>query len=122
VFKYGTTGAFFALASGIITFLVAAIVRRFQLDAWGYSAVIAIVAVIAIAALALRPGERVTDPTVALAASPQSPLVSSPAGFWPSPDGLDLLQAHTLRSCLSMATLTSSPPATWHRALRLRSP
>ncbi len=76
VFKHGSTGAFFALAAGVITFLVAAIVRRFQLDAWGYSAVVAIVAVIAIAALALRPGEKVTDPTVALAASPQSPLVS----------------------------------------------
>ena len=76
IFKYGTSGSFFALAFGIITLLVAAIVRRLELDAWGYSAVIAIVAVIAIAALALRPGERIVDLTVALAASPQSPLVA----------------------------------------------
>ena len=76
IFKYGTSGSFFALAFGIITLLAAAIVRRLELDAWGYSAVIAIVAVIAIAALALRPGERIVDLTVALAASPQSPLVA----------------------------------------------
>ena len=76
VIKYGTTGAFFALAFAIIIFIVAGVIRRFELDAWGYLAVVAIVVVIAIAALALRPSERMTDFTVALAAAPQSPLIS----------------------------------------------
>jgi len=75
VFQYGTIGTFVALAFAIITFIVAGVIRRFQLDTWGYLAVVAVVIVIAIAALALRPGERTMDFTVALAAAPQSPLI-----------------------------------------------
>ena len=76
VFNYATSGAYFALTIGVATFVVALIIRRFQLDAWGYSAILAIVVVVAIAALALRLGNRMTDSTLAFAASPQSPLIA----------------------------------------------
>jgi hypothetical protein len=76
VFNYATSGAYFALAFGVATFVVALIIHRFQLDVWGYSAIVAIVVVVAIAALALRLGNRMTDFTLAFAASPQSPLIA----------------------------------------------
>jgi hypothetical protein len=75
VYKHGSSGTHLALAFGIIMLVVAGIIRRFQLDAWGYSAVIATVMIIAVAALALRPGERIMDFTTAFAAAPQSPLI-----------------------------------------------
>ena len=76
VFKYATNEVYFALTFGVATFVVAIIIRRFQLDAWGYSAIVAIVVVVTIAALALRLGDRMTDFTLAFAASPQSPLIA----------------------------------------------
>ena len=76
VFKYATSEAYFALTFGVATLVVAIIIRRFQLDAWGYSAIVAMVVVVAIAALALRLGDRMTDFTLAFAASPQSPLIA----------------------------------------------
>ena len=76
IFNYGTVGTFFALSLAIIIFIVGTFIQRFQLGAWGLSAVVAIVVVIAVAALALRPGERATDFTVSLAAAPQSPLIA----------------------------------------------
>ena len=76
VFNYATSEAYFALAFGVATFVVALIIHRFQLDVWGYSAIVAIVVVVAIAALALRLGNRMTDFTLAFAASPQSPLIA----------------------------------------------
>jgi hypothetical protein len=76
VFNYGTSEAYFAVTFGVAAFVVAIIIRRFQLDAWGYSAIVAIVVVVAIAAVALRLGDRMTDFTLAFAASPQSPLTA----------------------------------------------
>src|SRR5689334_14644363 len=54
IFKYAASGVYFALAFGLATLFVAIIIRRFELDAWGYSAVAATIAVAAVAAVALR--------------------------------------------------------------------
>jgi hypothetical protein len=71
-----TSEAYFALASGIATLVVAIIIRRFSLDAWGYSAIVAIALVAAIAVFALRPSDRMMDLTVAFASSPHAPLLA----------------------------------------------
>ena len=76
IFNYATSEVYLALAFGVAMLVVAIIIRRFELDAWGYSAIVAMVVVIAIAALALRLGDRMTDFTLAFAASPQSPLIA----------------------------------------------
>src|SRR5690242_6016771 len=69
-------GTSYALVCGITTFVVATITRRFNLDVWGYSAILSVVCVAVIAAVALRPKERAMDLTVAFTNSPQSPLVN----------------------------------------------
>lgn len=74
VFVSATREAYFAVACGIATFVVAVVIRQFRLDAWGYSAIVAIAVVAAIAVLAFRPNERMVDLTVAFANSPQAPM------------------------------------------------
>ena len=69
-------GTSFALMCGIATFVVATVTRRFNLDAWGYSAILSVVLVAVIAAVALGSKERAMDLTVAFANSPQSTLVN----------------------------------------------
>lgn len=75
VFTSATREAYFALACGIATLVLATIMRRFRFDVWGYSAIISIAVIIGIAVLALRPNERMVDLTVAFANSPQTPMV-----------------------------------------------
>jgi hypothetical protein len=74
VFKYAASGAYFALAFGLATLFVAIIIRRFELDVWGYSAVAATIAVTAVAAVAVR-ADGIRDLTFAFADSPQSPSI-----------------------------------------------
>ncbi len=76
VFKYATNEVYLAAAFGVATLAATMIIRRFQLDTWGYSAIVAIVLIVAIATLALRLGDRITDFTLAFASSPQSPLIT----------------------------------------------
>ena len=75
VIKYATSGAYFALAFGVVAFVLAIIIRRFQLDIWGYLAIVATIVVVVVAAVAVWPGDRVPDLTLAFATSPQSPMV-----------------------------------------------
>lgn len=76
VFQHATSGVYIALMFGLATLVVAIIIRRTQLDAWGYSAVAAVVVVIVIAALALRLGDRTIDSTLVLSNATQSPLAA----------------------------------------------
>lgn len=73
VFKYATGGAYFALAFGVATFVGAIIIRRLQLDVWGYLAISATIAVVAVAVIAFR-ADGIRDLTFAFANSYQSPL------------------------------------------------
>jgi hypothetical protein len=74
VVKYASSGIYFALAFGFATMFVAIIIRRFELDAWGHSAVAATIAVVAVAAIALR-ADGMRDLTFAFADSSQSPSI-----------------------------------------------
>jgi hypothetical protein len=75
VFTSATRGAYFALACGIATMVVATVMRRFRFDVWGYSAIVLIAVTVGVAVLALRSDERMVDLTVAFANSPQAPTV-----------------------------------------------
>ena len=67
--------AYFAVVCGIAAYVISFVMRRFSLDAWGYSAIVAIAVLSVIAVLALRPSDRMGDVTVAFANSPRAPIV-----------------------------------------------
>lgn len=71
-----TSQAYFAVACGVTTFAVAVVTRRFRFGPWGYSAIISIALVLAIAALALQPGSRAVDLTLAFAAHAPAPMIA----------------------------------------------
>ena len=76
-FIEGATGqAYFALACGIITILIAVAARRFSFGPWGYSAVIAVSVVTVVAAIALQPKIRTLDLTLSFAAHAPAKLIA----------------------------------------------
>ena len=71
-----TSQAYFAVACGVATLAVAVVTRRFNFGPWGYSAIISVALVVAIAAVALQPGSRTMDLTLAFAAHAPAPLIA----------------------------------------------
>jgi hypothetical protein len=71
-----TSQAYFAVACGVATLAIAVVTRRFSFGPWGYSAIISIALVVAIAAIALQPGNRIVDFTLAFAAHASAPLIA----------------------------------------------
>jgi hypothetical protein len=76
VFVNGTGQSFFAIAIGLATLTIAVIIRRYRLGPWGYSAVASVIFVVAVAIIALHPGKRIMDLTLAFANRTSSPLVA----------------------------------------------
>jgi hypothetical protein len=76
VFVSATRQTYFAATCGIATLVVAIVIRRFRFGPWGYSAIVSAALVIAFAAVALQPGGRTMDLTVAFAARAPEPLIA----------------------------------------------
>lgn len=77
VFLSATRQAYFAATCGIAALAVAIIIRRFHFGPWGYSAIISTALVVAVATVALQPGGRTIDLTVAFAARGPEPLIAA---------------------------------------------
>ena len=71
-----TSQAYFSVACGVATLIVAVVIRRFNFGPWGYLAIISITLLVAIAAIALRSGSRTVDLTVAFATHVPAPLIA----------------------------------------------
>ena len=76
VFVSATRQTYFAATCGIATLIIAIVIRRFRFGPWGYSAIVSAALVIAFAAVALQPGGRTMDLTVAFAAQAPKPLIA----------------------------------------------
>lgn len=76
IFIGATSQTYFAVTCGIATLAVAIVIRRFRPGWWGYSAIMLVVIVAAIAAVALWPGQRTMDFTVAFADRAPAPLIA----------------------------------------------
>ena len=71
-----TSQLYFSIACGVATLVVALVIRRFSFGPWGYSAIISIALIVAIAAVALQPGSRTVDLTLAFASHAPAPLIA----------------------------------------------
>ena len=73
----GATGAtYFAVICGVATLVVAIMIWRFSIGPWGIAAIISIAMFVAIAAVALQPGTRTLDLTLAFATQAPAPLIA----------------------------------------------
>jgi hypothetical protein len=71
-----TNKAVFAVFCGIAILAAVPFIRRYRLGPWGYAAIISAALVVAIAAVALQPGKRINDLTLAFSAPAPAPLIA----------------------------------------------
>ena len=71
-----TGEAYFAVTCGSATLAIAVVVRRFRLGPWGYSAIVSVALLVALAAIALQPGDRKMDLTLAFATRASASLIA----------------------------------------------